>query len=521
METFSDIEPEERVNHKNDAARKQIRGSSLLLAGKFISVGLKLASQVLVVRYLSQSDFGAFGYAMAIVGFFHGFSSFGLKRAITRFVPIYHENDQYAEVFGTILLTLGTILITGLVFISAVYISPETISRLIGGEDQPVRLLLILIFFIPVEAIDVMLIGLFASFASPRVIFTRKYLFGPIIRLLVVMLLILMESDVVFLAYGYLSAGVIGIIIYSWVLIRLLRKQGIFQKFDLKRINIPAKEIFAFTIPLLTSDLVLTLMHSSGTFILGYFHGTTDVAQYRVILHAAHFNKIVMTTFAVLYTPSAARLFARNDYEGINHLYWQTAIWLGVLSFPIFMMTFCMAKPLTLLLYGARYETSWLYLQLMSFGYYFNVVLGFNGLTLKVLGKVRYVVIINTVAVCVNILLNLLLIPRYGALGTAIAAAASMVLHNILKQAGLRLASGISVFDRHYSSFYLVITVCALGMFLFQLAITNRIAVLLPIGALVSLLVIRLCHKKLNVQETFPELLRLPMAGFIFGLNNK
>ena len=145
----------------------------------------------------------------------------------------------------------------------------------------------------------------------------------------------------------------------------------------------------------------------------------------------------------------------------------------------------------------------------------------YNGLTLKVLGKVRYVVIINFVAVSMNVVLNFLLIPRYGALGAAIATAASMILHNILKQAGLRLASGVNVFDRQYNSFYVILAFCALGMFLFQMVVTNNIYILLPVGAIVSLLVIRLSQEKLNVQETFPELLRIPMAGFIFGLNNK
>ena len=74
MEAISDLAPEEHMNHQNHAARKQIRGSSLLMAGKFISVGLNFASQVLIVRYLTKSDYGAWAYTFAIVGFFHGFS---------------------------------------------------------------------------------------------------------------------------------------------------------------------------------------------------------------------------------------------------------------------------------------------------------------------------------------------------------------------------------------------------------------------------------------------------------------
>ena len=442
----------------------------------------------------------------------------GLKRAITRFIPIYEEQDQYGKLFGTVFLTLGTITLTGLVFVSAIYISPEFIASLISGDAQPVDILLILIFMVPVEAVDLTLIGLFASFASPKVIFTRKHLFGPGIKLLVSVLLIVFQSDVLFLAYGYLSVNALAVIVYSWILLRLLKKQGLLKKFKFKEVVIPFVEVFSFTIPLLTSDLVSVLMHSSGTMILGYFHNTTEVAFYRVILPASHFNKLVMTSFALLYTPLAARLFAKKDFQGINHLYWKTAVWLGVLSFPLFALTFSMAKPLTVLLYETRYEQSWVYLQLISLGYYFNVVLGFNGLTLKVLGKVRYVVIINLIAVVINLILNLVLIPPFGALGAAIATSVGMIIHNILKQAGLRLASGISIFDRNYSSFYVVIVVSALALFLFQFYVTQNIYILFPLAAVVSFFVLKLCQHQLNVEETFPELLKLPLIKYVFNL---
>ncbi|MFQ6113706.1 MAG: flippase [bacterium] len=506
---------------KTDSTRKQIRGSSLLLAGKFISVGLHFVTQVLIVRYLSKSDYGSWAYAMAVIAFFRPFATVGLKRSITRFIPIYHEREQYDKLLGTMALVVATILLTGMLIIGMVYVSPELISRLISGDQQPVSLLLILIFLVPVRATDGMLIGLFACFASPRAIFTRKHLVAPILKFIVVLSMIHLGSTVVFLAYGYLLSVALGVLIYSGVFVRILRKQGLFEHLNLNAMTIPAKEIFAFTIPLLTSDLVTVIMHSSDAFILGYFHGTTAVAMYRVILPAAHFNKMVMESFALLFTPLAARLFAKHDFLGINKLYWQTAIWMGVFTFPIFVLTFSMAKPLTLFLYGARYEQSWVYLQLLAFAYYFNVALGFNGLTLKVLGKVRYVVIINVLASILNVIGNLLLIPKYGALGATIATAVSMVVHNILKQAGLRMASGVSIFNKEYLSIYLIISISAFGLFMIQFYRPINIYIALLLVSAVSLLVLRLCSSKLRIEETFPELLRLPLINLILRSGSK
>lgn len=518
METAASESQQNLNNHskkkkKTDATRKQIRGSSLLLVGRLFSVGINFASQVLIVRYLSQADYGAWAYGLSVVAFLKGFAVLGLDRAITRFVPIYHEKDEYAKMFGTIFLVVGSILLTSLVFILGFYLAPEQFARLMKDDSQHLTLLFIMIFLVPVEALDGLLLGLFASFANPKAIFFRKHVLGPGLKLTVVLLLLLFQSAVEFLAYGYLGASLLGIIIYTYFFIRLLQKDGIAKHFKLSEIKLPAKEIFAFTIPLMTSDLVSIVMHSVDVLLLGYYHNATEVAFYKVVMPAAHLNKIVMASFAFLYTPLAARMFANDDYKGINDLYWRTAIWLAVLSFPVFALTFSVAEPLTVFLYEERYQKSGLILALMSLGYYFSAMLGFNGLTLKVLGKLKYIVTINVIAVLISLGLNLLLIPRYGALGAAIGMSAAMIVHNILKQAGLRLVSGISLFDKKYLGFYLLITFSALGLFAVQFFIDENIFVAIGLAGAISLAVFMVSKKRLNVAENFPELLKLPVIG--------
>ena len=269
---------------KDDATRKQLRGSSLLLMGRFLSLGINFATQVLMVRYLSKTDFGAWSYALSVVMLFQAFASVGLDRSITRFVPIYHERREYEKLFGTIALVLAAIAITGLFSILVVHLSPELIARLIEDKNQPVFLLLVLIFLVPIAALDNILVGLFAAFAKPSAIFFRKHILGPGLKLAVVLLLMYLQATVLFLAYGYLIASGVGVLIYSWVLVTMLRKQGLFQHLQLGKITIPAKEVFAFTLPLLTSELVSTLMHTADALLLGYYHGTPDVASYRVVL---------------------------------------------------------------------------------------------------------------------------------------------------------------------------------------------------------------------------------------------
>jgi O-antigen/teichoic acid export membrane protein len=210
-------------------------------------------------------------------------------------------------------------------------------------------------------------------------------------------------------------------------------------------------------------------------------------------------------------------MFARDDREGVNELYWRTAMWIAVLSFPIFALTCSLAAPTTLLLLGERYRDSATLLALLAVGYYFNAALGFNGLTLKIYGRVRYVVLISLVTVLIGGVASLALIPLYGALGAAIATCLAMVVHNVLKQAGLRLGTGIDVFARDYVRGYAVIGLSAAGVW--GLARFADVPFYLApiVAGLGSWLVFRCNRHLLDLEGTFPEVRRVPLVRRLVG----
>jgi O-antigen/teichoic acid export membrane protein len=219
-----------------------------------------------------------------------------------------------------------------------------------------------------------------------------------------------------------------------------------------------------------------------------------------------------MTSFTLLFTPLAARLYARQDRAGIHELYWRTAAWMAVFSFPMFAATSALAGPLTVGMFGERYAGSASILALLSLGYYFGAALGFNGLTLRVYGLVRYSVVISVLATVANVGLNLALIPSYGALGAGIGTCATLVLHNILKQAGLRRGTGISVFDpRHLRVYGVIIAVGAL-LLAFQQIAHPGLAVALVAVAAGSAALLALTRDALRVGDMFPEVGRIPVV---------
>jgi O-antigen/teichoic acid export membrane protein len=159
------------------------------------------------------------------------------------------------------------------------------------------------------------------------------------------------------------------------------------------------------------------------------------------------------------------------------------------------------------LLFSERYAQSGTILAVLSLGFYFNAATGFNAVTLRVFGRVRYIVIVDFVAGAISVLLSLLLVPRYGAMGGAIATCGTLIVHNILNQAGLR-GSGIQLFEWRYAKAYLVLALAATGLLLVQLLVSPPIYVAFGLAAIVSIGVIAINREHLDVHSTFPELRR-------------
>lgn len=502
---------------EKSASAKQIRGSSILLVGRLLSKLTNAAATVLIVRSLSKSDYGAFAYGLSIVSLGETVVTFGLDRAVTRFVPIYEERGEYQKLFGTLVMVVGVVLgmsIGGYLLLLGLQ---GWIAGSLVRDQQAFGLLLILVLLSPIRAIDGLLMGMFSVFSSPKAIFFRRNVLAPLLTMTVIGLLILFQAGVRFLAVGYVLAGFVGIALYTWILLRAMRQRGLTARFTWKGIDLPWKEVLPFTIPLLTSDLVYTVMNTSDAILLERYRGTAEIAAFRAVQSVAEANQIVFTSFMLLFTPLAARLFARNDREGLNDLYWQTAIWIAVFSFPIFALTSSLAQPLTVFLFGERYSSSAIYLALLSIATYVNAAFGFNGLTLKVYGLVRYIVAVNLTVIVVNLGLNILLIPRYGALGAVIGSSATLIVFNVLKQVGLGFGTGINILDRRYLRVYLVIAANAIALYGVQALVRPSTVVTVALAAMASLLVLRFARSQLNVGEIFPELLRLPLVRKLLG----
>ena len=147
------VDPAERKT--GDATREHLRGSSLLLGGRAISLGLNFTCQVLIVRYLTKADYGSFAFVLAIVQGAAAVNVFGYHKTIARFLSIYQERSEFGKMFGAIVFAVGSLVTIGLVVVLLVLAFPDLVARALNAEPLTASLVPLLVLQLPAEAAEI------------------------------------------------------------------------------------------------------------------------------------------------------------------------------------------------------------------------------------------------------------------------------------------------------------------------------------------------------------------------------
>jgi O-antigen/teichoic acid export membrane protein len=242
-----------------------------------------------------------------------------------------------------------------------------------------------------------------------------------------------------------------------------------------------------------------------------------EVADYRAVFSAARLNTAITSSFSTLFLPVIARFYARGDIDGLRQSYWHTAVFVAVLTFPIFAMTVPFASATTVALFGEKYAEAGPVMLTLALGYYVSAILGFNAYVLQVCERIRFLVGVNVFAAVLNVGLCLLLAPRFAAVGVAAAHTTVMVTQNLLNQWALRGAISTRFLGSGYRRCYAWIAGVTVALGVIQVVFSPGIVLACLVAGVAFLLVLVGTRRELKLGETFPELQRIPVVRRLVG----
>lgn len=164
--------------------------------------------------------------------------------------------------------------------------------------------------------------------------------------------------------------------------------------------------------------------------MLGYMQDTEAVAVYR---SSASISKVVtfgLQALSVVILPLFARSFQENDIESVRYFAYRVTRWSMLYSVTACILIWSFGEQVIILLFGEAYSGGHSALFILALAQFVNAFFGPVGALLIMSGLERFALFGMLLGLVFNVVLNWLLIPRYGVDGAALAFLASTFVWN-------------------------------------------------------------------------------------------
>ncbi len=394
----------------------------IVTIGAVVSMGGKFLFRLSLAQLLPAESFGSIALAISILNVGGMFYLMGMDKGVTKFISdSSQEDDNNVITTALVVVLVSSILLT----ITCLYFREELHHRLFSGVSQ--TYLYVTLATIPAFALLKLVGGILQGWMQ-----AAKYTLLSKI-LLPIFLLVFGVTTALITDTGTLVAIAIFIsyVVCAAAGIAFILKQGWRPVVELNTRNV---NILRFSIPLMFSASTYILLMNTDKILIGYYTTTTNVGTYEVAFTISSLMSLFLTAFSFLVFPKVSELDSNGKQQRIQNLYLHMTKWITIFTTPLFVLLF-FRPDFLISLFGDNYEKAEIALPLaiLATGYYIHAIVGPNGELMLGFGRSKSILAYNVVALAINLLLNVLLIPSIGILGATIASLVSYSVMNVLK----------------------------------------------------------------------------------------
>ena len=401
--------------------------SGWLFADKALRMGGGLLVSIWIARYLGPDLFGKYSYSLAFVALFGPIAGLGLDGIVVR--ELVRSPQQAEEILGSaFFLKLAG---AGLAVVTAL-----GAMLLFSPQDLTTRALVAIIAVgVLFQAADIADLWFQSRVQSRTTVLARNAAFG--LLLLIKIALLLLGADVI--AFAWAASAEIALA--ALFLALAFQLKGIAWS-SLRPRLARMRSLLAESWPLLLAGLTVLIYMRIDQVMLAAMQGEREVGVYSAAVRLSEMWYAIATVIVSSVMPSLTAAHARSEeiyYQRLRQLFALLARIAYLVAIPVSFL----AGALVDLIYGAAYASAGPILAVHIWTGLF-VFLGVGAHPWIINERLTRLNLFQTsMGAVVNVLLNLYLIPRHGALGAAVATAISQAiacwLSNLCIPAGRKL----------------------------------------------------------------------------------
>lgn len=406
-------------------ASYMLRGvsTSFLLQG--FGLALVTGSSVLLARLLGAAGYGTYSYVLAWLEILKIPVAYGLPIMVQREVAVYAARHDWPLVRGLFTrLNQFIIAMSALIIVAAVITATFGIAGLFENASER-RTLFIALVSLPIAAFSAIRaatlngLHLIGKAAFP------DQIVRPMTTIVAIGFLWLLGARLT--AETAMIAQVTGIAC-AFGLGALFLWQALPAGFAALPARFETRVWMRALGPFLLHGASYVVWASLAVVMLGWYRSPAEVGVYRAAALAAGLSIFPITAFVATVSPLVARLYAEGDMARIQKVVSTTTL-------AMFAFGFCGVAGYALIghwllafVFGPEFDSGYWPLVIIAGGNWVFSGIWSVGVLLDMSGNQRFPAMAYMGALVVNLVLGVLLIPRFGLIGAAISTAGSWAL---------------------------------------------------------------------------------------------
>lgn len=402
---------------------QRLAGAAFLV--RVASAALAFISQVLLARWMGGHEFGIYVYAWTWVLLIGGMCDFGLSTSAQRFIPEYAESKNLPLLRGFISGTQS--LVVALAALTAVVGALLVLIATPWLDHYTIVPLYIACAMLPVFGFALVLSGIARTYNWVNLALMPAFVIRQvlIIGLMAAAFFLALPTGAATAMWVTLATAVIATAGQAFVLYRRLRKTvpagpKAFAYKTWLATSLPILMVEGFYLLLTYCDILILQQYRSPEEVAGYYAAAKTLAPVAFVYFAV--SQTVAHKFTEYHVSGDRTRLAAFLQSSIKMTFWPSLIVAcGLLA---------LGKPL-LSLFGPGFSDGYYLMFILALGLLARAAVGPVERLLNMLNEQRLCAIVYAAAFALNIGLCVVLIPRVGVAGAAIATACALIAESI------------------------------------------------------------------------------------------
>lgn len=427
--------------------RSLARHGIVNLGGAFVAAAINVALVIIVTRTFAPSTAGIFFSVISVFLIVETVAKLGTTTGLVYFLSRNRalqqpEKNQAVLVTG-ILPVLAVSALGGAVLFE---FAPPIASAVVAADSGDfVTLLRVSAVLLPVAALSEAALAATRGFGEMRSTVVIDRILRPTLQLALMLIVALTGSGYLLSAAWagpYLVAAAL-----SLLALRRLQRQHARGSMAEPVTAAQCGSFWRFTAPRAVASVAQLALQRLDIVLVAALRGPAEAAIYTAATRFLVVGQLGSQAISLAVQPHLGVHLAREDRAEARQVYRTGTAWLVLLTWPLYLLAVAFG-PYLLTVFGPGYVEGGVVVVVLCLTMLVATGCGMVDMVLSMAGRTSWNLANSLVALTVNVLLNLLLIPPLGILGAAIAWAVAILVNNLLPLAQVGLTMGLHPFGR-------------------------------------------------------------------------